>query len=277
MTNRRSKKPRESRDWLVEKLRPHPEQHHVFDDLSDGSLDQLIDSIRHDGVEIPLDILPDGTVICGHQRLRAAKAIGLTKVPVIVRHDLAKLGEGAVLERLIADNLCRRQLDALSIARAYRALRESYHRTDHTGAPLASGDLRDQLGKVFGRSGRSLDRLERLLELPVVIQSAISSKDLSAHLAANLFAVDAGVRHEAAHRIAAGESPTAVVRELAPSSIRAPRIRNDYYRLLRELRRANERLAPHLESVKKYCGGPCNVLVAGRKLLEQLIQLSESA
>src|SRR4051812_4245105 len=95
------KRPKERRvvQWKVDKLAAHPRQE-IFDDLPEPEFQILVESVRHGGIEVPLEILPDGTIICGHQRSRAAKVVGLTEVPVIVRDDLAAKGDGAVVERM---------------------------------------------------------------------------------------------------------------------------------------------------------------------------------
>jgi ParB/RepB/Spo0J family partition protein len=179
--------------WPVAGLRPHPRQAELFDNLPESQFESLVASIHRDGIQVPIEALPDGTLVCGHQRVRAAMKLGLTNVPVIMRHDLAAMGEAAVLERMIADNVLRRQLDALSTARAYRAMK-----ANRPGSVV--GDLRDWLGQQFGCSGRSLDRVERLLDLPRAVQAAISNNSLSCDLATTLFSLDEAAREEVARR-----------------------------------------------------------------------------
>src|SRR5258707_6553370 len=99
-------------------------------------------------------------VICGHQRLRGLKKLGRTEVRAWVRYDLAEEGEACVEERMITDNLLRRQLDKLSVARYYRRLKEiskslPYEKQKRYGF----GDSRDVLAKEFNMSGRNIERL----------------------------------------------------------------------------------------------------------------------
>lgn len=57
---------------------------------SKEQIEKLAASIRsHGGIANPLNIEPDGTIITGHGRRMAAKLLGMTKVPAIVRHDLS--------------------------------------------------------------------------------------------------------------------------------------------------------------------------------------------
>src|SRR4051812_47952504 len=73
--------------FRVAELRPHPRNREIYDapSLMDSS---LYDSIIQAGITTPLTILPDGTVLSGHRRLRAAMQAGLREVPVIIRSDL---------------------------------------------------------------------------------------------------------------------------------------------------------------------------------------------
>src|SRR5204862_326680 len=58
-------------------------------------------------VRVPLVILPNGSVLCGRDRLRAAHELGLREVPVELRPDLADDPEGQVL-LIVDDNLTRK-------------------------------------------------------------------------------------------------------------------------------------------------------------------------
>lgn len=65
----------------VDDLRPHPFNDRIYGD--DGAADaDLRASIRSLGVLVPLVVLPDGRIVSGHRRWGAARAEGLTEVPV---------------------------------------------------------------------------------------------------------------------------------------------------------------------------------------------------
>ena len=101
-------------------LKPHPQQHEVFADLPDEQLEELATDLKLNGQLVPIEVMPDGTIICGHQRVRAARKLGWSTVRAIIRDDLAELGKAAVFDRLVSDNLNRRQLDQLTQARCYQ-------------------------------------------------------------------------------------------------------------------------------------------------------------
>src|SRR5438309_2044030 len=86
----KAKAPRnpEHRMWGVYDLRPHPRQSEFFSGMTELQLKELAKAIQRDGLEQPLEILSDGTVISGHQRLKAVRLLDWPEVPVIVRSDL---------------------------------------------------------------------------------------------------------------------------------------------------------------------------------------------
>src|SRR3954462_16030586 len=51
---------------------------------NDGAVDRMCSSFREFGFKIPVLARSDGTVVDGHLRLKAAKKLGITEVPVIL-------------------------------------------------------------------------------------------------------------------------------------------------------------------------------------------------
>lgn len=56
--------------------------------LNDQAVDAVACSIREFGFKVPIVVDSKGVVVSGHTRLKAAKALGLDEVPVIVADDL---------------------------------------------------------------------------------------------------------------------------------------------------------------------------------------------
>ena len=56
--------------------------------LNDDAVGAVANSIREFGFKVPIVVDGEGVVVSGHTRLKAAKALGLTEVPVIVADDL---------------------------------------------------------------------------------------------------------------------------------------------------------------------------------------------
>ncbi|MBS3939652.1 MAG: ParB N-terminal domain-containing protein [Actinobacteria bacterium] len=86
-----------------------------------GDLDELVASIRDQGLLQPITISPEGTLICGVRRLEAAKQLGWRKVNVWVR-----AGISSPLERLLAEqheNTARKPYSPIEAAGLYRELK----------------------------------------------------------------------------------------------------------------------------------------------------------
>lgn len=161
--------------WDVDDLQPHPRQAELFPGLNPEQIQDLIRDIETNGLQQPLEILPSGIVISGHQRLRAIRRLGWEQVQVIVRHDLQAAGEEAVMRRLIEANLNRQHLSRLQLARACKVLFDLEPKgIERRG----QGELNERIGKRYGYSGKTVERLLKLLELPVELQRAIECKML---------------------------------------------------------------------------------------------------
>ena len=55
---------------------------------NDNAVDAVAASIREFGFKVPLVIDRDGVIVAGHTRLKAAKKLGLDKVPCFIADDL---------------------------------------------------------------------------------------------------------------------------------------------------------------------------------------------
>src|SRR6478752_3000443 len=83
--------------------------------ITPESLTDLVDSIREQGILEPLVVAdtPAGyQLIAGERRLRAAKILGLAKVPVVVK----KTTPQGILEMSIVENVQREDLNPIERA-----------------------------------------------------------------------------------------------------------------------------------------------------------------
>ncbi|MBU1039733.1 MAG: ParB N-terminal domain-containing protein, partial [Proteobacteria bacterium] len=71
-------------EWPVERLKPSATQLRQHD----AAVPRMAEALREFGFRVPLLAKSDGEVIDGHLRLKAALAIGLATVPVILADDL---------------------------------------------------------------------------------------------------------------------------------------------------------------------------------------------
>ncbi|MGE3795648.1 MAG: ParB/RepB/Spo0J family partition protein [Dehalococcoidia bacterium] len=121
----------------------------------------LTDSVRAQGILQPLLVerTDEGAALLdGHRRLAAARAAGITDVPVIER--TGEEGEAPQLAAALAANMRRRGLDPVEEARAYE-------RATKAGWPQR------RIAEAVGCSRRHVSQRLRLLRLPDGVQEAI--------------------------------------------------------------------------------------------------------
>jgi hypothetical protein len=66
--------------WLIERLVECPRNPRK----NDAAVDRMCASIREFGFKIPCLVRSDGEVVDGHVRLKAARKLGITEIPVIL-------------------------------------------------------------------------------------------------------------------------------------------------------------------------------------------------
>ncbi len=180
----------ELREIEIEAIVPNPQQPRTqFDDESLGELEH---SIREFGLLQPIVVRETEAgrfqLVMGERRWRAAKRVGLRRVPAIVRQT----ADDAMLRDALLENIHRVQLNPLDEAAAYEQLLVEFGVT-HT-------ELADRLG----RSRPVVTNTIRLLRLPVSVQRRVAAGVLSAgHARALLGLDDAGQQEELAARIVA--------------------------------------------------------------------------
>jgi ParB/RepB/Spo0J family partition protein len=190
--------------WKLSKLKPHPRQDEIFGEMNDAELRELADDMNRRGLQHPIEILPEGTIIAGHQRFRAAQRLGWEEIDVIVRSDLAEAGAAAVEQHFLRDNLVRRQLSPLARARCIAQLMEDK-------SAWGREELKAKVGELINLDPRSVSRYLRLLTTPIAVQNATDRGDLSLTDAGRLAGLDGDEQQEIAQRIEAGESAKTVI------------------------------------------------------------------
>lgn len=149
----------------VDRIDPNPHQPRTHFDHND--LEDLVGSIKEHGIIQPIvvTVKPDGRyeLIAGERRLRASKIAGLTEIPTLIRSAT----EQQKTELAIIENVQRADLNPIEEAQAYLRLQEEF------------GFTQDQLGERVGKSRPQVANIIRLLQLPDVIQRALSEKRIS--------------------------------------------------------------------------------------------------
>lgn len=262
--------------WRLAKLKDHPMQAAIFGDLPEAEFEAFVADVRQKGLRVPPEILPDGTIVTGHQRVRAARRLGWKEIEVVVRHDLAEAGAKAVLELFLADNLRRRQLGPLARARCIVQLIEN-----EAGRPVK--DLRwnereamkETIGKQLGISTRSVRRYLLVLGAPASVQNAFDRGELTLAEAGKVALLDRAGRAEVDRRIAAGEAPRAAVAgRLARPTGRHRKVHDAVRSLARALDRGLGDLDGRLGEVRpSHVVNNVNMFKRAAAVLDQLLAL----
>ncbi len=128
--------------------------------ITPESLRELVDSIREQGILEPLVVAktPAGyQLIAGERRFRAAKVLGMQKVPVVVIETTPQ----GMLEMSIVENVQREDLNPIERALAYKRLIDEF------------GLGTNEVAKRVGKSAPTVSNTIRLLSLPDAIKDAL--------------------------------------------------------------------------------------------------------
>ena len=174
----------------ISSISPNPRQPRtVFDE---DALNELIASIKEIGILQPPVVrrVSEGRyeLIMGERRLRAAKAAGLTTIPVIIRQT----PDNELLREALIENIHRSQLNPLEEAAAYAGLLNDF------------GCTHEELATKLGRSRPLISNMLRLLNLPPTVQRKVAAGVISAgHARALLGLSDEKEIEKLANRIVA--------------------------------------------------------------------------
>ncbi|MFA6098109.1 MAG: ParB/RepB/Spo0J family partition protein [Patescibacteria group bacterium] len=146
------------REIEVRLLKPNPHQPRV--DFDRANLEDLINSIKVHGIISPLIVIKgqgEYQIIAGERRWRAAKILGLKKVPVVARSAT----EQEKLELALVENVQRQNLNPIEKAYGYQRLIDEFNLTQ------------EEVGKKVGQSRAAVSNALRLLTLEPEIQKAL--------------------------------------------------------------------------------------------------------
>jgi len=185
----------------VKNLKPNPYQpRKTFDP---EALRELEESIRQSGVIQPLIVRKKGRqyeIVAGERRWRAAKAAGLTKVPVVVRD----YDEDAMMEVALVENMQRSDLDPMEEARGIQQLMETL------------GLTQEEAARKLGKSRAAVANALRLLKLPAEAAELVSAGKLSPGQVRPLLGLDTPEKiNELARKAAEGGWSARIVEEVA--------------------------------------------------------------
>lgn len=145
-------------------LQPNPLQ--VRSLIKSESLVDLVESIKEHGILEPIVAAktPAGyQIIAGERRWRAAKIVGLTTVPVIVKETSTQ----GMLEMALVENVQREDLNPIERAQGLQRLIDEFTITV------------TEIAKRIGKSPAYVSNSLRLLALPDAIKDGIISEDIT--------------------------------------------------------------------------------------------------
>lgn len=163
-------------ECVIEDVVPNPNQPRKL--FPKEALDELAASIEEQGIIQPLIVRPIGggkfELIAGERRYRAARQVGLDRVPVVVK----EADESGTLELAIIENIQRQNLNPIEEALAYKELLSKHQYTQ------------DELAKKLGKDRSSIANSLRLLKLPDKIRDYLINNKISMGHARTLLTFD---------------------------------------------------------------------------------------
>ena len=151
--------------------------------FNNEKLSDLIASIKEKGVLQPILVRRRESgfeVIAGERRLRAAQALGIKDVPVIVKD----VSDQDALVLALIENVQREDLNALEEAEGYKRLISEFNMTQ------------DIVAQSVGKNRSTVGNLLRLLKLPDEIKKALYDGSLSMGHARALLSIESVIEQK---------------------------------------------------------------------------------
>ncbi len=181
--------------------------------MDEGSLYELAESIRGQGVMQPILVRPIGApdggaapryeIIAGERRFRAAKLAGLDEVPVLVK----PVPDEAAAVMALIENIQREDLNPLEEAQGLKRLVDEF------------GLTHEQAAQAVGRSRSAATNLLRLLNLAAPVQQMLMAGDLDMGHARALLPLANAQQILAANEIAAKKLSVRDAEKLASKAL----------------------------------------------------------
>ena len=184
----------------IEISKIHPFKNHPFKVLDDEKMQDLVESVRINGVLTPVLLRMDDNeeyeMVSGHRRMHAAQLAGLTTIPAIVR----ELSDDDAVIAMVDANIQREELLPSEKAFAYKMKMDAMRRT--AGRPtkenprqnVGNYETADLIGKDNGESGRQVQRYIRLTELIPELLDLVDKKKLQFTVAIDISYIDKEVQ-----------------------------------------------------------------------------------
>ncbi len=177
----------------ITELKPFEQQ--PFKVLMDGSMNELVESIKQSGVLSPVVVRPhkDGgyEILSGHRRVKASELAGKTEVPTVIKD----LDDDTATILLVDSNLQREHILPSEKAKAYQMKLEAMKRkagrptkenSDQIGLNFKGKQTSEILAEQVGESKNQIQRYVRLNNLIDPILDMVDNGDIAMNAAVEL-------------------------------------------------------------------------------------------
>jgi ParB family chromosome partitioning protein len=187
-------------DLEIAKIRPFKD--HPFKVLDDEKMQDLMESIRINGILSPVLVRPIGNdtyeMVSGHRRMHAAMMLGMDTVPAIIR----EMTDDEAVVKMVDANIQREELLPSEKAFAYKMKMDAMRRqgtradltcgqNDHKFAGMKSRDI---LAEEVGESAKQIQRYIRLTELIPELLDYVDQKRIQFTVAVEISYIDQEVQ-----------------------------------------------------------------------------------
>lgn len=158
-------------------------------DFNQEKLDELKESIRAHGIIQPIIVRESAQgyeIVAGERRLKAAKELGLKKIPVIIK----QFNNLKTFEVALVENIQREDLNSIEQAFAFKRLIEEFQLTHQ------------ELAAITGKSRAFISNTLRLLNLDEWVRKKVAAGEISSgHAKVLLSFEDKQVQQELGQKI----------------------------------------------------------------------------
>ena len=167
-----------------------PFKDHPFKVVDDEKMDELVESIRTNGVLTPVLIRPRSEggyeMVSGHRRLHAAEKAGLEKIPSIIK----EMSDDEAVIAMVDSNVQREEILPSERAWSFKMKMDAMKhqgRSDDSASGLEGPKLTvDKIGEESGFKGRQVKRYIRLTELIPSLLDLVDEKKITISMAVDM-------------------------------------------------------------------------------------------
>lgn len=185
----------------IEISKIHSFEDHPFKVMDDEKMDELVESIRNNGVLVPVLLRPDDNngyeMVSGHRRMHASQILGLDTIPAIVR----EMSRDDAVIAMVDANIQREELLPSEKAFAYKMKMDAMSRQGHRSDLQVTSNQNDWkletadiISAQVGTSKAQVRRFIRLTELIPELLEMVDNKKLNFTIAVDISYIDKQVQ-----------------------------------------------------------------------------------